>query len=192
MGYYYAYCYCRECLNMDLNDRNKYDSNEAYCTERHKYFNPNSRACNNSFVYNENWNKSSSSGCYITTAVCDIMNLEDDNIYLEKLRNFRDNYMQKDPRLQEILVEYDIIGPMVSYNLKDDSFRRTISFMMLELYIKPITKLLDNQKYTEAILKYQEMTENLRTFYKIDKPDININEIDTHDIGKGHKIKIMD
>lgn len=191
MSHYYSYCYCKECENMDLSDRNRYDQNEAFCTVYRKYYNPNDRACSDkNFVYKtslENY-----SGCYITTIVCCIMNLEDDCIYLETLRNFRDNYMKFDPNLLPILLTYDLIGPKIAENLLNDPLKNEKAVALLENFIKPITSYINNGNYTIAIEKYEKMTSILASFYHIDIPNIDIEQIDIdiNDIGKGHKLLI--
>ena len=189
MSYYYSYCYCWECNKINLDDKNPYNKNEDYCMAYRKYVDPNSHACSRYFEYNE---KLKNNGCYITTAICNILGMDDNNIYLNSLRSFRDNVLAKDDNLKMILAQYDIVGPMVSYNLNNDPFRRTKSLMLFELYIKPIVKLLANKQYTEAILKYEQMTNELIDSYAIKKKDINMNELDLNDIGKGHKIKIKE
>lgn len=189
MSHYYAYRYCRECLKMDLNDRNKYDRNEAYCSEYHKYYNPNSKACSTYFVYDDARNNNP--GCYLTTLVCEIMGMDDNSSYLQTLRNFRENYMKKEPSLYPILYEYDIVGPVIVDNLKEDSFKHIRGLMMLENYIKPIVQKINNQEYSVAIDKYVEMVTDLKDFYHIDTPNIEIQEnINLESLGKGHKLKI--
>lgn len=186
MSYYYAYCYCRECLKMDLEDRNRYNRNEAYCTQYHKYYNPNSKACSGYFEYNESKQDSS---CYITTAICETLKLSDDNYYLETLRNFRNNFLSKNESLKSILIEYDTIGPIISYNLKEDSLKKEKSLIMLNEYIKPIVKLIEEKEYVKAIIKYEEMTNNLLNSYNIERIVVDTSKVDTNNIGKGHKIK---
>jgi hypothetical protein len=180
---------------MDLKDYNKYDSNECYCTQYHKYYNPNDKACSSYFVHRNdpnNLTSSYSSGCYLTTITCELSGLDDNCEYLTKLRSFRENYMKKDSNLIPILIEYDIIGPKIVNSLKNDNFKNIKAFMMLELYIKPIVKLLDEKKYTQAIQKYISMTEQLKEFYQIETPNIQINEdIDISDIGKGHQLQLI-
>lgn len=188
MQHPYYVCYCRECMKMDLKDRNRYDSNKAYCTEYRKYYNPNSKACSGHFVYNESLEDRS--GCYITTAIVDILGLKDNTPYLEKLRNFRDNVMQKDENLKKILIEYDIVGPIISLNLLDDENKYEMSIDMLSNYIIPISFLLDMKKYNEAVIRYEMMVNNLINTYSIEKINVDENKINTKNIGKGHKIKL--
>lgn len=187
MGYYYAYCFCRECMKMNLKDINRYDNQECYCTQYHRYINKNDKACSLHFEYNETLSKQS--GCYITTAICKQMGLEDNCEYLNKLRNFRENVLKKDPNYYYILYEYDIIGPIICENLKEDPFKNIRSLIILENFIKPIIDLIDNREYTEAINKYTEMVNELKSFYNI--PDIDYENIDINidNIGKGYKLK---
>lgn len=175
---------------MSYYTRNPYDKNEAYCTECKKYINSNNNACSDHSLYNESLNLEHS-GCYITTTICEILEFDDDNIYLNTLRNFRNNYMIKDENLKKILIQYDIIGPIISYNLENDNHKRTKSLMLLELYIKPIVNHINNQQYVDAIIMYEKMTNELLNGYNIKQNEIN-DDVDTTNIGKGHKIKIKE
>jgi hypothetical protein len=96
--------------------------------------------------------------------------------------------MKKDSHLLSILAEYDIVGPEIVQNLKNDHFKNIKALMMLELYIKPIVSLLDEKRYTESINKYLQMTEELKAFYQIETPTIDIEHINITDIGKGHQL----
>ena len=40
--------------------------------------------------------------------------MNDDNYYLNSLREFRNNYMQQNKKYLPLLAEYDIIGPIIS------------------------------------------------------------------------------
>lgn len=189
MSYSYSVCYCYECLKLDLSDQNRYNPEKYYCPEYRQYVDKNDRACSRYFVYNESLKRD---GCFITTAVTNILGLNDDNVYLNKLRNFRENYMRFDDELKKILLEYDVVGPAISISLKNDTFKRTRSLMMMELYIKPICQMLDNKLYTNAINKYIEMVSELKDVYNINMPTYNIEDIDDQEIGKGHKVKIKE
>lgn len=164
------YYYCRECLNMDLSDHNKYDYNECFCSWFRKYFNPNSQACSTHFDQREK----SVSGCYLTTIMCEILNEPDDCDILKKMRFFRDSYLQINPEFYPILYEYDQIGPIIKEKLKNDNFKNMISFMMKELYLKPIILNIENKEYDKAIILYREMFLELKNFYKLN--DIEIKE----------------
>lgn len=184
--YEWYVCYCRECIKMDLSDRNKYDNNEAYCTERRHYYNINDRACSTYFVYDEN-RKSSSSSCYITTIVCNILKYDDNCHCLNILRKFR-NYMLTQPCLLSILYEYDVVGPIISKNIMEDENKKQIATHLYNNYIEPTVRLIENNFYDLAIKKYVEMVNSLKKLYNIDMV-LNIEEEKI--TGKGYLKKII-
>ena len=62
----------------------------------------------------------SSGGCFITTVLCNILDLPDNHETLNTLRSFRDNVLKKDKSYKEILMIYDGIGPMVAEAIIND------------------------------------------------------------------------
>ena len=107
-------------------------------------------------------------GCYITTTLCGILNMDDKNIFLETLRGFRKNYLQKNIKGLEILVKYDEIGPVISESLANSNGRVNMSLILFENYIKPITVMINQNEYDKAISSYTEMTNKLIKFFNID------------------------
>ena len=132
--------------------------------------------------------KSSSSTCYLTTMLCDILKLPDNNPFLNTMRDFRNNVLQKDKKYKKLLVEYDIIGPLVARNLNNDPLNKQISATIFYSYIKPITKLIKNKNENEAVNLYKEMTNKLKLFYNINTTlDIDIvNKADISISGHGY------
>lgn len=185
MGYSYSVCNCHECLKMDLSDRNKYDNCKAYCTAYRRYININDHACSSYFIYDENRKNISSSNCYITTTMCNVLGFEDNCDYLTTLRNFRENYLKKDINLYPILFEYDIVGPSISKSIYSDSKNKNVCKSLLNNYIAPIVNMIKENKYIDAINKYKEMTNNLKILYGI---DMEVKEYDYNikTLGKTH------
>lgn len=185
MSYSYSACYCRECICMDLNDRARYDSSKAWCSARRQYYNPNDDACSSYFQYDES-RKPISGGCYLTTIICNILGMEDHGISLECLRNFRNEYMLNHPETYVMLIEYDVIGPRIANHLMQDSNKLSIAYSLYNSHILPITNDIQSANYENAIQRYQDMTNKLKTFYHVDttidrKLDINIKTL-----GKAH------
>ena len=129
----------------------------------------------------------SGGGCYLTTMLCKILNLPDNNIYLETIRGFRKNILQKDEKYKGILVEYDIIGPLIAETLANDPLRETIAMVYLTNFIIPITNFINNNENDRAVNKYYQMTNNLKTFYGLNNYNISVEQIENADIEKsGH------
>ena len=125
---------CIQCDYMDLSDQNKFG--DAFCTDRHRYYDPYSSACSgfkSSSISLRNredeYDKEQSSGCYLTTAMCGALGYDDNCCYLNILRNFRDTYMMNNKECLPMLVEYEVIGPIISRNIAND--KETVSLKLL-------------------------------------------------------------
>lgn len=114
--------FCGECTYLDLSTGDIYG--KFYCDkkwERHKSTDPEcgsfcrAYSRDNSTIENAyRYTKSKESGCYLTTMLCTILGLPDDNMYLESIRKFRKNILQKDMKYRYLLIEYDIVGPKIA------------------------------------------------------------------------------
>lgn len=132
---------------------------------------------------------SSSSGCYLTTMLCNILKMPDDNIYLETMRNFRKDILQKDEKYKSILVEYDIIGPKIANALNNDSQKEMIAKKYFNSYIPAIIDSINNKNYDDAVFIYKTMTNLLKYFYGFNNINITNLEVENADIKKsGHGI----
>ena len=131
--------------------------------------------------------KTSDSGCYLTTIVCKILKASDDNPFLNTMRGFRNDVLQKDEKYKEILAEYDIVGPMIAENLNSDPLKYQIAANMFYKYIKPITSLIREKQYNEAISSYVEMTNTLKKLYNVTYlvEESSIQNIDIKQSGHG-------
>lgn len=187
---------CGSCTYLDLSDGNcygKYYCNKKYerhlatdtaCSSYTKSYSRDNGTIKNAIDFSKS--KNSSSGCYITTMLCDILKLSDSNYYLNKLRNFRDNYLSKNEEYRKLLVEYDIVGPEISKNILSDKQNKLISARMFFNYIKPVVSLIDDKMYKDAVNLYKLMVESLISLYNINY-SINEEQIINSDIKKsGH------
>ena len=187
---------CSECAYLG----NCYDDGTFWCEKKLESVYANQQACYrfcNAYTRPSNVSdsyakyskdKTSSGSCYLTTMMCNILELQDDNPFLTLMRAFRNNVMQKNEKYIPILVEYDIVGPVIANNLNKDPLKYQIASYSFFKYIKPICKLITEQKYDEAIGSYVEMTNNLKNLYSIDTA-IQIEDINNADISQsGHGI----
>ena len=132
--------------------------------------------------------KTSGGRCYLTTIMCNILKMSDDNPFLNSMRSLRNDVMQKDEKYKSLLVEYDIVGPVIADNLSKDPLKYQIAANGFFKYIKPISNLIREKKYDEAIASYIEMTNSLKMFYNINIA-IEIDAINNADINNsGHGI----
>lgn len=158
------------CTYLDLSDCNKSSS-----------------AINNALDMSKSYQQDSP--CYLTTMLCSILNLKDDNIYLKTIRNFRKNILEKDEKYKSLLVEYDIIGPKIAESLKNDPLRKTIADRFFNKYIVDIFYYIINNEIDKTVTLYTEMTNSLKFFYNLNNYSVTIDEINNADILKsGHGI----
>lgn len=111
--------------------------------------------------------QSNSSGCYLTTIACEILGMSDNNIYLYTLRKFRKEKLQKDDKYKEILVEYDIVGPIIANKLKKEINKDMIAKNLLRMGIAKTVYHIMNDEDLEAIKTYTTMTKLLIEAYNI-------------------------
>lgn len=187
---------CAECTYLDLNSGDCYG--KFYCErkyERHFASDPEcGRFCRaysrdygtiqNALEYS---NSHTSSGCYITTMLCNILMISDDYLHLNEMRNFRNKTLQKDDKYKELLVEYDIIGPKIAEFLSKDPLKEKLAIQLFFKYIVPIIKAIKSQNNDEAVNLYVAMTNFLKDLYGLNGVSISKMEIDAADINKsGH------
>lgn len=166
-----AYYQCIDCKYYDYSSTNRYD--EGWCTEYCKYYPKSDRACSRFEVRNDLGN----GGCFLTTAICNIFGFRDDCVGLESLRYLRDNYLVNDSRYHLLLAEYEVIGPVISENLYNDEHRMEVANYFYENYLYDIiTDFIPNTNVDEAVSRYVDMTNELKSMYGITK-DVTVCDV---------------
>ena len=102
-------------------------------------------------------------GCFITTAVCENLGLEDDNEILNSFRDLRDNFMKKDESMLAEVKEYYDIAPKIVELIKEDN--EEIFKEILHKYLIPAFKDIKSGKKKEAYEIYVIMVNELKEKY---------------------------
>ena len=142
------------------------------------------RFCDNSLNYRNCpiYKKTPSSGCYLTTVTCEILDLPDDNHCLETMRWYRDNVMMDLENGPEILKQYNNVGPVIADSLREDRKTLIIAGVCKEVYIESSVALIEAGKkmkeegnetaakkmFYKAMMPYVDMTRGLMEYYHID------------------------
>ena len=100
----------------------------------------------------------SSSGCFITTVVCDILKNKDDSDILNTLRKFRDEVLKSDDKYNEILKIYDSIGPVLAYKLQSSDNNIELAKEIYDNSLKPISDLVKEGLNDRAVKHYLYLT----------------------------------
>lgn len=170
--------YCAECTYLNPNDYKGNCNGLYYCEQRCDYVLGNAPKCGNfcraysrsdyqtrDLIYKGEQESNYSSGCFITTVISKILGHDDKGYILTILRNFRKNILQQDSNYKQLLVEYDIIGPMIADALINDPNRVMIANNLYENILKKIVIDLEKGQQKEAIKKYKGMTLGLQVCY---------------------------
>lgn len=107
----------------------------------------------------------SNSGCFITTICCNILNMEDNDKFLNDFRSFRDNVLQQNSKYFYILKIYDTVGPDIAYEINNDKDKEKIAKGLYENALKPIHTHILSKDYDAAADKYYTMTLMLVNYY---------------------------
>lgn len=198
---------CKNCADCTFLDFGNEDCGKFKCdnTWHLDYHYANAPACDDEvWAYNRDdslkndaINRSlsyqSSSGCYLTTITCEILGLKDDNEFLTTLRKFRKEKLQQNDKYKEILVEYDIVGPIIASKLKQEAKKDMIAKNLLNLGISKTCESINNGNELEAIRIYTTMTKLLIEAYNINilvtKEQLNNADINLSGHGKYVKKK---
>lgn len=200
---------CSECARLCLDEEHTTYKNGYYqfwCDKWHDWYLANHEACDLGFSHDDNRSDSiaekyykiseeskkrdDNSGCFITTIVCNILGNPDNNITLNKLRDFRDNILQKNKKYLGLLITYDIVGPIISNNLIKDENKYQVATNLYNLGIKKVVEFIDNNNYDKAIDLYKDMTQLLIDGYNIKMPHINeecTRDVSIDQLGHGKK-----
>jgi len=105
------------------------------------------------------------------------------------LREFRKRELQNNEKYRELLVDYDVIGPIIANNLKQLPNKEILAKKLFE-QIKIIVTLIINNKNFEAIKLYNSMMKSLIDRFQINNKPTE-EQIQNADINKsGHGIYV--
>ena len=183
---------CGNCVNLCYNEPSSYSSTPKYrCKEGHGYKEPTDRACSYDYCFNPNSKNSEpsgyqQSGCYITTIICKILGYDDNCEMLTILRQFRENVLKCNINYIPLLQQYDITGPMISYEINNLEDKYEFAEMIKDNFLDPCISAIKEGYAEEAVRIYENMVEMLcETFYiTIAKPKKN-TPFDFQNIGHG-------
>ncbi|MBQ9834100.1 MAG: hypothetical protein IJO33_02805 [Bacilli bacterium] len=186
---------CGTCMFLDQNSyrEHSYFGREwkTYrCTECGGYHEETDMACRYYKESIESKKSNQQSGCFITSIVVYTLGYNDDCIVLRTLRKFRNEILQPDPLKQNILLEYDVVGPLISCAIKNDPNNKMLCHSIMYNYLLPITKMIKYEKDNlKATACYTAMVMQLKNHYglTIDTESYQyVNDVKQTDMGKGY------
>ncbi len=158
---------CGSCEYINTNNYTGH-KDHCYCEYRKQYYNLTDRKCRY-YKYDpykdyydlvHRW--------YIVSAIFQKLGLKDEYECISLLQNFRVNVLDKDPRYDSMLAEYDIVGPKIAEYLTKDSDSVELCKKLIQVFL---VRVLDNIKLgqnDEALNLYIEMVNWLKKVYDVD------------------------
>jgi hypothetical protein len=109
-------------------------------------------------AYTRNTHSWSSGGkCFISTAACEIMGLDDYGPVLQTLRDYRDGWMSETEEGRKLVEEYYEMAPKVVEALNNMENPIPLYANLYDNYIIKAKLEIDDKKYSEALITYKEM-----------------------------------
>ena len=109
--------------------------------------------------------KKKSSGCFITTAVCQSFDKPDDCYELTMFRRFRDNWLTKQPDGEALIAEYYAITPAIVSRIDGLAHAADIYQQIWQQYLSPCLRHLEQGEYKACRERYIAMVRTLKTKY---------------------------
>ena len=198
--------YCGECTYLVPDKCKGYSNGYFYCEKKDTYVLASTEHCYDycraysrpDYIARELQNRSvrekngyDSSSCYITTIVSNILGYKDNGYVLNILRNFRNNYLQENNIYKSLLVEYDIIGPLIAKDIYNSPNKEEIAFNLYEHILKNIVIEIEQGNYENAIKLYKGMTYGLKVCFGYANKNIDPAIISSKDIKESGHGKVL-
>lgn len=184
-----TYYYCCDCEHLNRKDEYKdwFSGDTKYrCKACWQYKKLTDSTCSSFKEIKKDTGSYTPSGCYITTIVCDILGYEDNCELLTVLRNFRDTTLKSNPIYFPLLIEYDIIGPIISRYISKEKNNYNFALGLMNYFLLPCANLIKNGDINGAIEAYTNMVNQLRDEFEIPHYSVNDNmQIELEILGKG-------
>lgn len=108
---------------------------------------------------------SSSSGCFITSAVCHTFGKPDDCYELTMFRKFRDTWLSKQSEGPALIQEYYKIAPSIVEHIDQQTSSKEIYNSIWSAYLAPCLHYIENQQFDACKNTYITMVNNLKQKY---------------------------
>lgn len=110
-------------------------------------------------VGNQTTQSSSGGGCFITTAICDLLGKPDDCDELQALRRFRDRHVK--PQHGGLVAQYYALAPRILKRLKQDGGMEDALMGAYHRFMKPIHRMLSRGETHGVYVAYCSMVQHL-------------------------------
>jgi len=103
--------------------------------------------------------------CYITTAVCENLQAEDDCYELNLLRNYRDHYLLSEESGEELVTRYYDIAPTIVKRIERQDNAKSVYKRIWNTYLRPCVTYIENNENEACKTLYTKMVKELQHTY---------------------------
>ncbi len=103
--------------------------------------------------------------CFITTAVCDTLQKDDDCYELMAFRHFRDTYMLEKPQRKELVEEYYKVAPAIVTSINMEPQAEQTYQKIWAKYLQPCLKSIEEEDFEVCEKHYTQMVQDLKNKY---------------------------
>ena len=114
---------------------------------------------------NEGYINDTEDGCFITSACVEAMGLPDDCEELTTLRQFRDNWLAKQPGGQEEIEEYYRIAPRIVKAIRTKNEAKDVFSSIYRSMVLPCVTAIKSGREEDTWELYRNMTKKLQLDY---------------------------
>ncbi len=144
-------------------------NNDYYCQKKGDYVNSDvyQRYCKN-YSYDEcpvYRDEPSSGGCYLTSACVEAKGLPDDCEELMTLRDFRDNWLKKQPGGMEEVAEYYEVAPRIMERINRRMDAKRIWTDLYDSLVMPCVEMIHSGELEKARVLYKETALKLKQLF---------------------------
>jgi hypothetical protein len=128
-----------------------------------------------SALYDKDWKKEqlkktekkeeNSNFCFISTACFSSLGIDSEQVELQKLRNYRDNYLSKLPKGSEYIQEYYSLAPQIVKNINAAKNSLEIYSFLFNSMIMPAIDMIDSKQFEDAQVIYSQGFEIIKRNY---------------------------
>lgn len=146
-------------------------SNDFYCTKKSDYVNSDVyyKYCRN-YDYDDcpiYKGDTSSGGCYLTSACVEAKGLPDDCVELTTLRDFRDNWLKKQPGGLAEVTEYYAVAPKIVKKINELPDAKEIWTEVYEKLVLTCVDLIHKGEMEESYKIYRDFSLMLAQQYAV-------------------------
>ena len=165
---------CGSCVYMNPSNSTggMFSGSKYKCTKRGSYYPWNDRKCSSIVEIDpervdccERYRQFTGRRYFILTAICEILGIDENNRLFNEIKTLTD-LVRDDETTTIDAISYDIYGPVIANQLRNDKDNVNICNFLLENYLIKVYCLIELNKTDEAIETYKDMVKYLYFRYR--------------------------